>query len=49
MRHKPAFVMCAALLVAGVGFPTAVNGQGQAYELVPDWPTFPSGMFFGGS
>ena len=47
MRHKPAFVMCAALLVVGVGFPTAVNGQDQAYELVPDWPTFPSGMFFG--
>ena len=34
MRHKPAFVMCTALLVVGVGFPTAVNGQDQAYELV---------------
>ena len=47
MRHKPAFVMCAALLVVGVSLPTTVYGQDQAYELVPDWPTFPSGMYFG--
>jgi DNA-binding beta-propeller fold protein YncE len=47
MRHKLAFMVCATLLGVGAGFPTGVNGQDQQYELVADWPVFPSGMFFG--
>jgi DNA-binding beta-propeller fold protein YncE len=45
MRHTRALVLCAALLAMAA--PAAANAQAQQYQLVPNWPTMPSGMFFG--
>ena len=47
MRHKPAIVICAALLVVAAALPAAPDARAQEYELVPDWPNFTGGMFFG--
>ena len=47
MRYLAAFVVQAVLVVTAWGIPAAVGAQTETYELVPDWPNFPSGMFFG--
>ena len=44
MRHVRAFALCASLVVA---LPAVASAQTQPYQLVPSWPTVPSGMFFG--
>ena len=44
MRYMAAFVV---LVVMAFGIPAAACAQTEAYELVPDWPNFPPGMFFG--
>jgi peptidylamidoglycolate lyase len=45
MRHIRSLVLCAALVAAAA--PAGATAQAQQYQLVPSWPTMPSGMFFG--
>ena len=47
MRYIPVLVIQAVLIVAGGGVPVAVSAQSETYELVPNWPNFSSGTFFG--
>ena len=47
MLHRPAIVIWAALLVVVAALPAAPDARAQEYQLVPDWPNFPDGMFFG--
>lgn len=47
MRPSPASLISAALALGLVAAPLAPEAQAQQYELVPNWPTFPSGVFFG--
>jgi sugar lactone lactonase YvrE len=43
MRQTPVLMLCAALVAA----PAAATAQSQQYQLVPNWPTLPSGTFLG--
>ena len=47
MRYITVFVIQAAFVVTGWGVPAAVSAQSEPYELVPTWPNFSSGTFFG--
>jgi hypothetical protein len=47
MRYITMFVIQAAFVVTGWGVPAAVSAQSETYELVPNWPNFSSGTFFG--
>ena len=47
MRYITVLVIQAVLIVAGGGVPVAVSAQSETYELVPNWPNFSSGTFFG--
>lgn len=47
MRYITVFVIQAVFVVTGWGVPAAVSAQSETYELVPNWPNFSSGTFFG--
>jgi len=47
MRYIPVWVIQVVLVTAGGGLPAAVSAQSETYELVPNWPNFSSGTFFG--
>src|SRR5690606_28184907 len=42
----PALALCAALLMGALPGRAAAQAQ-QPYQLFPDWPSIPQGMFFG--
>lgn len=47
MLRKSAMVTCVVLLVVAAALPAAPDARAQEYQLVPNWPNFPEGMFFG--